>query len=40
MADHLRNCLITDALTVAAQHIDIRGDVTSFHSDRGCQSTS
>jgi len=37
MADHLRTSLITDALTVASQRIDIRRDITIFHSDRGCQ---
>ena len=37
MADHLRTSLIIDALTVAATRIDIRRDVTIFHSDRGCQ---
>jgi putative transposase len=40
MADHLRTSLITDALTVASQRIDIRRDITIFHSDRGCQYTS
>ena len=40
MADHLRTSLITDALTLASQRIEIRRDVTIFHSDRGCQYTS
>ena len=40
MADHLRTSLITDALTLASQRIDIRRDVTIFHSDRGCPYTS
>ena len=37
MADHLRTSLITDALILASQRIEIRRDVTIFHSDRGCQ---
>ena len=37
MADHMRTCLIIDALTLAATRINIRADVTIFHSDRGCQ---
>ncbi len=40
MDDHLRTSLITDALTLAATRIDIRREVTIFHSDRGCQYTS
>ncbi len=40
MADHLRTSLITDALTLASTRMDIRPDVTIFHSDRGCQYTS
>jgi putative transposase len=40
MADHLRTSLITDALSMAASRIDIRREVTIFHSDRGCQYTS
>lgn len=40
MADHLRTCLVTDALAMAVRNGNVRAGVTLFHSDRGVQYTS
>lgn len=40
MADHLRTCLVTDALDMAARNGHIRQNLTVMHTDRGTQYTS
>lgn len=40
LADHMRTELIIDAIRMAARNVEIRKEVTIFHSDRGSQYTS
>jgi len=40
MAEHMRTCLVTDALAMAHRNGHIRAGVTIMHTDRGTQYTS